>query len=449
MDSFRIKILKNFLLFEGIVFVVIGIISYIWIKNIYIEQAKNELIQELQLISLELENQQNVSLLVKNIEKLLNIKLTLIEKSKKSLLSRELVYLLQTTDKRTAIGVYHDKTEDKRFFYVARELRLGTKDYIIRIAKNYDYIDEHIFNFLFKLFLFFFFIAGVAIYIVLRISEDIRYEIEKAINFIKDMPKKTSLRDIRLDYSKEFAKLAESLRDVLVVFAKKNKKKSKYTAKLKLANRQKDEILSAVSHEFKNPISVIMGYSQTLVEDKEINPKIRDKFLNKIHSSAVRLTAMIDRLRLFIKLEKDSQPIKCADVDVGVLVRETIEELSQNYPGRKIRFNQGDKIIKKLDEALFHIAVTNLIENALKYSEDEVDVVLNENSLEVRDKGIGIDKTEIKKITTKFYRSSGNGWNNSLGIGLSLVEHIVRVHKFSLKIESKKAKGSVFKIEFS
>ena len=109
---------------------------------------------------------------------------------------------------------------------------------------------------------------------------------------------------------------------------------------------------------------------------------------------------------------------------------------------------QKENVELEVDEALFGVAVKNLIENALKYSEDEVDVMLDAHSLQVRDRGIGIAKKDIEKITSKFYRVSQNGWDNSLGIGLSLVSHIVRVHGFKLDIQSQKLEGSTFSIEF-
>ncbi len=64
-------------------------------------------------------------------------------------------------------------------------------------------------------------------------------------------------------------------------YQKKEKQKAKQTAKLKLANRQKDEIISAISHEFKNPIAIISGYTETIINDKELPDSMKEKFLKK------------------------------------------------------------------------------------------------------------------------------------------------------------------------
>ena len=90
----------------------------------------------------------------------------------------------------------------------------------------------------------------------------------------------------------------------------------------------------------------------------------------------------------------------------------------------------------------------NLIDNALKYSKDNIKVILNNEKISVIDHGIGINPNEIENITKKFYRVSSNGWNNSLGVGLSLVVNILSAHNFKLEIESIENEGSTFNIIF-
>ena len=94
------------------------------------------------------------------------------------------------------------------------------------------------------------------------------------------------------------------------------------------------------------------------------------------------------------------------------------------------------------------MAISNLIENALKYSEDEIIVNISNNSITVIDKGIGIEEKELEKINKKFYRVSNNGWNNSLGLGLFIVQSVLSLHNFSLLIDSEFKKGSQFSINY-
>jgi signal transduction histidine kinase len=87
----------------------------------------------------------------------------------------------------------------------------------------------------------------------------------------------------------------------------------------------------------------------------------------------------------------------------------------------------------------------NLIENALKYSKEDVEVILERNCrLLVRDKGVGISQADIEKVTKKFYRSGTHNWDNSMGLGLSIVKTILRLHGASLDIQSKLHEGSTF-----
>ena len=84
----------------------------------------------------------------------------------------------------------------------------------------------------------------------------------------------------------------------------------------------------------------------------------------------------------------------------------------------------------------------------LKYSEDEIVIEITQESIKVIDSGIGISKRDLENITNKFYRVHSNSWNNSLGLGLFIVNNIVNLHKFKLVIESEENEGSTFSIVF-
>ena len=246
----------------------------------------------------------------------------------------------------------------------------------------------------------------------------------------------------------EFSNITNLLTKVSQILMKKDKQKFKYTTKLQASNKQKDDIISAISHEFKNPIAVINGYSQTLLEDEEINPNIRKKFLTKIHENGTKLSDLIDTLRLSIKLDSGQQSMNFSTINLYEAVTDTIENLKLSYPKRETII-KGDKTTTlKADPALFSVVITNLIENAYKYSEDEVVVEFSDKNLSIIDTGIGISKKNLENITNKFYRVHENSWNNSLGLGLFIVNNIINLHNFTLSIESKENEGSTFSIKF-
>ena len=291
----------------------------------------------------------------------------------------------------------------------------------------------------------FFSFLGVFYLSTLKITNSLQEEVTKIINFLKNLTKKSKTEYIESNFSEEFRNITKLLSKIAHLIIKQDNIKTAYTSKLKLANTQKEEIISAISHEFKNPIAVINGYSQTLLDDN-LPSTLRKKFLLKIHKNGVKLTNLIDTLRLAIKLDENKQKINFKKIDLYELTKEIIDDIKDSY-NREIKLF-GEKLEIKADRVLLDVAIRNLIENAIKYSEDEVLVIIKNNSISVIDKGIGIDEENIQKITQKFYRVSNNSWNNSLGLGLSIVSNIVKLHDFTLEIKSEINKGSEFIIKF-
>ena len=279
-------------------------------------------------------------------------------------------------------------------------------------------------------------------------SKNIEKEIEKIVIFLTTLTKKRKPTYISSDLSKEFSLITKLLTKVSQILIKKEKQKLKYTAKLQASNQQKDDIISAISHEFKNPIAVINGYSQTLLDDDNLNPNIRKKFLTKIYKNGTKLSDLIDTLRLSIKLDNGKQQINFVTINLHELIVDTIENIQINYPKRKIIIKGDENLTIKADASLFGVVISNLLENAYKYSEDEIVISFATGRIDIIDTGIGISKKNLENITNKFYRVHENSWNNSLGLGLFIVGNILNLHNFSLIIESQENEGSTFSIKF-
>jgi len=290
------------------------------------------------------------------------------------------------------------------------------------------------------------FFIGVLFYLLQKINKNLENEVNKILVFLTKLTKKKKEKKITSNFSKEFFKITELLSKVSSILSKHEREYISTISKLELSNIQKDEIISAISHEFKNPIAVINGYSETLLNN-DVPPAIKNKFLEKIKRNGDKLTTLIDTLRLSIRLEENSQKANFVEVDLYEFSEEVISDIKDIYPNREIML-EGIDIDKKIDKMLFSVVLTNLIENAIKYSEDKVLVKITQNHISVIDRGIGIKKENINKITDKFYRVSDNSWNNSLGLGLSIVRNILKLHNFRLEIISEYAKGSEFRVVF-
>ena len=459
MLKFHQIVLRKFLLLFIALFLIVGGIVYYWIYQYYLDSSKQTLIQDVEFISSIINKDTNLDILAKKIKKNLHMRLTVIDKNgvviaesdtdkTKMENHRYRDEILQADKKEFGYSVRHSHTINKDLQYVAKKISLNNHVIYIRIANTIKGIQAEILNLGIKIFAVLILFLIIFFIVTYKINLQIEYETNKIVFFLKALTKKEKPTYISSQYSKEFALITTLLTKISYILAKKDKQKAKYTKKLEESNRQKDDIISAISHEFKNPIAVVNGYSQTLLDDDNINPNIRKKFLTKIHTNGVRLTNLIDTLRLSMKLDGGQQNIKTKKVTLYNLIDDCYKNLKINYPYKELIIH-GDKEKKiEIDETLFNIVIYNLIENAFKYSEDEVVVNINKNSLEVIDTGIGIKTKDLEKITQKFYRANKNTWDNSLGLGLFLVNNIVNLHHFKLFITSKLNEGSTFKIEF-
>ena len=185
-----------------------------------------------------------------------------------------------------------------------------------------------------------------------------------------------------------------------------------------------------------------------MLDDEDLNPNIRKKFLAKIYKNGIKLSDLIDTLRLSIKLDSGKHSIVFTRLNLYEIVEDSLENIKINYPKRDATIKGDRDFTIKADRSLFGVVISNLIENAFKYSEDEVVIEISQESIKVIDTGIGISKQNLENITNKFYRVHENSWNNSLGLGLFIVNNIVCLHNFRLVVESEENEGSSFSVVF-
>ena len=457
MLSFHQIILRKFVLIFAILFLIVGAIVYYWSKEFYVSQTKDSLLNNIEIISFELQQNSHFDNLAAKIKNSLNLRLTIINENgnviaeshkDKSKMDNHKYRdeIIQAKQEEYGYKIRHSHTIDKDLLYIAKKYTIDEQVLYLRLAKELNSINEQIFSLGFKVLIVLTLFFITVFVIAFKISKQIEKETLNIVSFLTSLTKKNRSTYINSDFSLEFSHITKLLTKVAMILSKKEKQKSKYTAKLQISNQQKDDIISAISHEFKNPIAVINGYSQTLLDDSEINENIRKKFLTKIYKNGIKLSDLIDTLRLSIKLDSGQQSMNFSTINLYDLVLDTVENIQLNYPRREA-FIEGDKAITiKADPSLFSVVVSNLVENAFKYSEDEVLIKFNTKSFSVIDTGIGLSKKNIENITNKFYRVHENSWNNSLGLGLFIVNNIVTLHNFTLKIESVEHKGSTFSV---
>ncbi len=208
--------------------------------------------------------------------------------------------------------------------------------------------------------------------------------------------------------------------------------------KLKTQGQFKEDLISSISHEFKNPVTIINGYIETILASP-IEKSLQEKFLKKIHNNTLRLSGLIDRLYFLLKIENNKYKLHIASFRLDL----AIKEISENFDEKRLVFNIKPISINA-DKYLIQTVISNLLSNAFKYSNDKIIINMDNEKVEIIDKGIGIEPKNINLIKQKFYRIAKNDWDNSLGLGLYLVEKILKLHHTKLEIKSKKHKGSNF-----
>jgi len=457
--NFHQIILRKFIFIFSILFFIVGAIVYYWSKDFYIAQTRDALLNDIEIISFELQKDSNLDLLATNIKKNIKLRLTIISQDGTVIAEsdndktkmdnhRYRDEIIQAGKEEYGYQIRHSKTINKDLLYMAKKFIINDKTIYIRLAKELKNINEQIFllgvKISFVLILFFIIIFSVAY----QISKQVEKETQKIVSFLTSLTKKRKTSYINSNFSLEFSKITKLLTKVSQILTKKEKQKLKYTAKLQISNQQKDDIISAISHEFKNPIAVINGYSQTLLDDENIDLDVRKKFLGKIHKNGIKLSSLIDTLRLSIKLDSNKQTTSFLTINLHEIVCDAVENIKLNYPKRTTVVHGDKDITIKADPSLFGIVVSNLVENAFKYSEDEVIIKFDKKRLDVIDTGIGVSAKNLQNITNKFYRIHDNSWNNSLGLGLFIVSNIINLHNFSLEIKSKENEGSTFSVRF-
>ncbi|PRM99000.1 sensor histidine kinase [Aliarcobacter cryaerophilus] len=453
--------LRTYLAIFIAILITLTITIYFWAKNLYLNQIEKNLIQNIDILSVILEDTKDINSIkdiIKDLSKKLNLRISIINENGEVVAeSHKNIENIKNHSNRVEIieakniGLGKDtrlsETLNKDLIYIAKKVSFNKETYYLRMADYTNKITDNFKKLTFEIFIYISFFLIIAFVSTYFISIKIQRETDSILQFLKEITSKKKPIFLQSNYTFEFYKIAKLLNKVAKKLSKKDEIKAKHTAKLTLANRQKDDIISAISHEFKNPIAIISGYSQTLIEDENLSQALKIKFLNKILSNSNKMSQIVDKLRLTLKLQDSNHKLVLNKVSIKKIVENSISDLKIKYKNREINVLGMNKEINA-DEILIGIAISNLIENALKYSQEDVTIEINENSLSIIDKGIGISQENLENIFKKYYRATSNNWNNSLGLGLFIVKSILNIHHFKLEITSKIGIGSTFKIYY-
>ena len=219
--------------------------------------------------------------------------------------------------------------------------------------------------------------------------------------------------------------------------------------------RLKSDFVSNVSHELRTPLALIRLYAETLELGRINTAEKKNEYYGIIRKESERLSALINNILDFSRIEAGRKEYDFRDTDIAELVRNTLDsyrfQIEQQGFALEEQIESGIPRVRVDREAIAR-ALVNLVNNALKYSDNEKFLgvkLYREQSvlkLEVSDRGIGIERHEQDRIFEKFYRTCDPLVHNTKGsgLGLSLVRHITHAHGGEVEVESVPGRGSKF-----
>jgi len=224
--------------------------------------------------------------------------------------------------------------------------------------------------------------------------------------------------------------------------------------KLSHIEKQRREFVANVSHELKTPLSSMKLLSESLLIQPNVEIEIYKEFLQDIDSEIDRLNKIIESLLSMVDMDEEKLNLDYKLTYVNYLVEKVVNSIKPlaNEKNIKIVLNQWEKIQIHLDQDKIHQALTNIIHNAVKYTESggKVEVSLFKKGqyavIKISDNGIGIAEENLSYIFERFYRadSARSRQTGGSGLGLSISQQIISLHQGRIEVESTVNEGTTF-----
>ena len=231
------------------------------------------------------------------------------------------------------------------------------------------------------------------------------------------------------------------------------------TQRLEELNRLKSYFVSSVSHELKTPLTSIRLFAELLQSQKKVTPEQEQEYLEIIEGESERLTALIENVLDFAKVERGVKEYHFATVKLNELVQKVLKSLRYQFKMRqfqvRVDLDRQESIIRADPDAVIE-SLTNLFSNAMKYSREKKRVTVTTfrregfAGVEVEDQGTGIAQDDLEHIFDPFYRAKEDSTQPSAGagLGLALVKDTMEAHRGKIEVRSEPGKGSTFTLLF-
>lgn len=221
--------------------------------------------------------------------------------------------------------------------------------------------------------------------------------------------------------------------------------------------KQQEDFISTVSHELRTPLTSIRGFAQTMLASWDaLDDDNKKKFIQIIEQQSNRLINLVENMLSVNKLQSFKDKLVYKSADANIIIEPIIQIIKHQYPNHTFETDFNKKIPKILvDIDKFQQIMTNLIENAAKYSNEGTKIIVKTNfsccpdyiSIKVIDEGIGINEEDFEKIFTKFSRLDNPLTRKVQGSGLGLYITKTLIKKMNGEINVKSSEnGTTFEI---
>lgn len=216
------------------------------------------------------------------------------------------------------------------------------------------------------------------------------------------------------------------------------------------------ELISNISHDLKTPLTAIKGYTEGILDGVADTPEKMDKYLKTIYTKANDMTALVDELAIYSKIDCNEMPFNFVNINLDEYFNDCIEEISLDLEVKKIDiayFNYTDtSLMVTIDTEQMKRVINNIIGNSSKYMGNKKGIINirikdigDYVQIEFEDNGKGIADKDIPLIFDRFYRTdaSRNSSKGGSGLGLSIVKKIIEEHSGRIWVTSKENVGTV------
>jgi len=224
--------------------------------------------------------------------------------------------------------------------------------------------------------------------------------------------------------------------------------------RMQTVDRSRQEFVSNVSHELKTPITSMKVLADSLIGQENVPVELYQEFMSDIAGEIDRESKIIDDLLAMVRMDRNDSKMTITNVDINQFLELIMKRLRPiaRKNNVEVTLECERDVLADIDEVKLSLAMTNLIENAIKYNKDAgwVRVKLDADHLyftvEVSDSGCGIPEDALPHIYDRFYRvdKSHSREIGGTGLGLSITRNAILMHRGSTKIESEEGEGTVF-----